>query len=648
MKNVQSCFAAFCAFLIAVSPVSAQVSASQAPIEQPRGLLAPYKAKDVAPISVANSSRLESLMRAGNIYLSLQDAIALALENNLDIEIQRYGPRIAQAELLRAKAGSVARSVSTSVTQGSSSATGATSGGSTSSALATGSATGTGNTGTSSSNASSFSVGSSGTAPPSLDPSFSSTVSWGHLTTPQVNPFLVGTTALVTQNTNYNFSVGQGFLTGATASLGLTNRSASTNSGRYDFNPSTTSALSLTVSQPLLQGFGVALNSRYITIARNNIQVSDLVFKQQLITTISSVVNLYWDLVSFTEDVRVKQQALSLSQKLYNDNKKQVEIGTLAPIEIVRAEAQVASSEQDLTISETNVLEQETIIKNALSRNGVSNPAVAVAHIIPTDRIRVPEAESAPPVVQDLMGQALQARPEVEQNHLAITNSKINLKASKNALLPSLSAYATLTNNALAGQINSLPVPGGTGAARDPSAVDGYFIGGYGTALGQIFRRNFPDYTVGVQMNIPIRNRAAQADVLSSELGLRQQELNQQRLVNQIRVEVLNALISVQQTRARHKAAVKNRVLAEQTFDAEQKKYQLGASTIYQVIQTQRDLTAAQSAEVAALSNYSRARVELERSTGQTLNVNSIDIREAERGVVGRPPAVIPVAAPAK
>ncbi len=640
MKNVQSWLAAFLAVLITVSPVSAQLKGSQAPVGQPSGPLSIYKAMEVPSINVSNSGRLDALMRAGNIYLSLQDAIALALENNLDIEIQRYGPLIAQAELLRAKAGSVARSVSTSVTQGASSATGSSSGGSTSSALATGSATGTGNTGTSGSNASSFSVGSSGTAPPSLDPSFSGTVSWGHLTSPQVNPFLVGTTALVTQNSVYNFQVSQGFLTGGTASLGLSNRTAQTNSGRYDFNPSTSSALSLSLNQPLLQGFGRALNSRFIIIAKNNIQVSDLVFKQQLITTISSIVNLYWDLVSYHEDVRVKQQALALAEKLYNDNKKQVEIGTLAPIEVVRAEAQVASSQQDLTISETNVLEQETIIKNALSRTGMANPAVAAAHIITTDSIRVPDMEAIQPV-QDQMDLALRSRPEVEQNRLAITNSQINLKASKNSLLPSLNAFATLTNNALAGQINTLPVPGGTGL-RDPSAVDGFFIGGYGTALGQIFRRNFPDYSVGVQLNIPLRNRAAQADVYSSELGLRQQQLNQQRLINQIRVEVQNALIGVQQARARYQAAVKNRVLAEQTFDAEQKKYQLGASTIYQVIQTQRDLTAAQSAEVTALSNYSRTRVELDRSTGQTLGVSNVDIGEAARGVVARPPAALP------
>jgi len=644
MKNLQSWFATFLAMLITVMPVSAQSSGSEIRIGQLHGPLSIYQAKVVPPINVSNTGRLEALMRAGNIYLSLQDAIALALENNLDIEIQRYGPHIAQAELLRAKAGSVARSVSTSVTQGASSATGLSAGGSTASALATGTATGTGNTGTSASNASSFSVGSSGAAPPSLDPVISGTINWGHLTSPQVNPFLVGTTALVTQNSVYNAQLSQGFITGATATLSMSNRLARTNSGRYDFNPSTSSALSLTLSQPLLQGFGKALNGRFITIARNNIQVSDLVFKQQLITTVSSIIDLYWDLVSYREDVRVKEQALALAEKLYNDNKKQVEIGTLAPIEVVRAEAQVASSQQDLTVSQTNVLEQETIIKNALSRTGVANPAVAAAHIIPTDQIRVPDMEAVQPV-QDQMDLALRARPEVEQNRLAITNSQINLKASKNALLPSLNAFATLTNNALAGQVNTLPPPAGSGF-RDPAAVDKYFIGGFGTALGQIFRRNFPDYSLGVQLSIPLRNRAAQADVLSSELGLRQQQLNQQRLINQIRVEVQNAMIAVQQARARYQAAVKNRVLAEQTYDAERKKYELGASTIYLVIQTQRDLTAAQSTEVAALSNYSRARVELDRSTGQTLGANHVDIGEATRGVVNRPPAALPAISP--
>jgi outer membrane protein TolC len=382
------------------------------------------------------------------------------------------------------------------------------------------------------------------------------------------------------------------------------------------------------------------------------LRVSELVFEQQVITTVSNIIALCWDLVSANEDVQVKRQALALNQKLYEDNKKQVEIGTLAPIEIIRAEAEVARSQQDLTVSETNLLQQETILKNALSRTGVASPGLGDARIVPTDKIRMPENEAVEPI-QDLVERATRGRPELQQSRLNIESAKIGLTGSKNALLPSIDAFANLQNNGLSGSLNVLPQPPVPGAPpgtpivpRNPNSVDGFFLGGYGTALGQIFRRNFPDYTVGVTLNIPLRNRAAQADMVRDQLTLRQSEIRLQQSLNQIRVEVQNALISLQQARARYQTAVKNRILQEQTLDAEQKKYALGASTIFFVIQAQRDLTAAQASEVAALSTYARARTELERATGQTLPANSIQIEEAMKGTVTRAPSPIPAVVP--
>jgi outer membrane protein len=267
---------------------------------------------------------------------------------------------------------------------------------------------------------------------------------------------------------------------------------------------------------------------------------------------------------------------------------------------------------------------------------------------VPTDRIRVPDLEQIQPV-QDLFARALDNRPELGRIRIQLDNSKINLKATKNALLPQLSAFATLNNNALSGEINSLPVPsiGGIPAQpRNAAAIDPFFLGGYGNVLRQMFARNFPDYQFGVQMNIPLRNRAAQADVVSAQLSLRQSELQQQQQINQIRVDVQNALIGVQQARARNQTATKNRTLQEQNLDAEQKKYALGASTIFFVIQAQRDLATAQAGEVAALSTYARARVELDRSIGQTLETNNIMVDEAAKGTVSRPPSPLPVVDP--
>jgi outer membrane protein TolC len=351
--------------------------------------------------------------------------------------------------------------------------------------------------------------------------------------------------------------------------------------------------------------------------------------------------------------VKVARESLGVSEKLYNDNKKQVEIGTLAPIEIVRAEAEVAAREQDLTVAETNVLEQETIIKNVLSRTGVASPSIAEARIVPTDSIHLPDIEQVQPV-QDLVDSALAERPELAQSRLNLENSQINLVGSRNGLLPTINAFAELTNHAQAGQINSLPTLGAngqpTGFIRGPACpvnvcnpVNGFFVGGYGTVLAQLFGRDFPDYRVGVNLNIPLRNRAAQADYVRDQLTLRQSQLTLQKQINQIRVDVQNSLIALQQARARYQAATKQRILEEQTLDAEQKKYALGASTIYQVIQTQRDLANSQSSEVNALSQYSRARVNLDVATGQILSSNQINMDEARKGVVNRAPAALPV-----
>lgn len=587
----------------------------------------PYKWKEVGPINLANSNRLDSLMRGGNIYLSLQDAIALALENNLDIEIQRYGPQFAESDYRRSLAGAAARAFNGGVTNNST----------------IGAVSGTGVNNTLGAQQTSVTTGAQSQG---LDPVLQGTFSWGHRTTPQTSLFVTGTNSLISNSKIANMSISKNWLTGTSATLSFNNNFLFQNSGRNDFNPSRSVTGELSVTQHLLQGFGLAVNRRNIKIAKNNIGVSELVFRQQVITTASSIINIYWDLVSFNEDLRVKKQALALNQKLYDDNKKQVEIGTLAPIEIIRAEAEVARSQQDLTISETNVLQQETVLKSSLSRTGISSPGLSEAHIIPTDRISMPDAERMQPV-QEMLQKAIDLRPELEQQRISIENAKLGLKGTRNALLPTLDAFVDVRNNSLAGDVNQIPIPPIQGApiqtpvTRPANSVDQFFLGGYGTALRQVFGRNFPDYSAGVTLNIPIRNRQAKEDMTRDQLTLRQSEVRLQQQLNQVRVEVENALIGQQQGRARYQTAVKNRVLQEQTLDAEQKKYSLGASTIFFVIQSQRDLTSAQAAEVSALSTYARAKVELERATGQTLGAYEIQIGEAVKGTVARPAAAI-------
>jgi hypothetical protein len=405
----------------AVSADTAAAAApAQAPVQNPgtgaivdegggffSRLMHPYTEREIAPIYLSNSNRLDALIRGGRIYLSLQDAIALALENNLDIELARYGPRIAEADLLRAKAGGLLRGVPTGVQTGPGSARAQVLGtGGGGAGINVGGGGGGGGTG---GNAGGAVITQTGPPPINLDPVLFVSSEWGHQSNPLSNTVTTGTTSLVSDTTSFTAGISQGFVTGTTMNLFYNTDTFKSNNLQSSINPGIQGSAVLNFRQRLLQGFGPAVNNRNIRIAKNNIRVSDLAFKQQVIETVSAVIGLYWDLVSMNADVRVRKQAVELAQKLYNDNRKQVEIGTLAPIEIVRAEAEVARSQQELTNAETQLLQQETIIKNALSRTGSAGAAIETARIVPTDQIRMPEVETVQPI-QDLVEMAIQNR----------------------------------------------------------------------------------------------------------------------------------------------------------------------------------------------------------------------------------------------
>jgi len=590
-------------------------------------MLRPYKQAPIAPINLENSNRLDALTKGGKIFLSLDDTLAIALENNLDIELSRYTPQIAQADLLRAKAGGLLRGVPTSVKNAASSVSSQVSGGT----------TGTGNSSSVSSSSSSDSAGGTvitqtGTSVPTLDPTLYFAGSTAHKSSPQSNTITTGTTALAYDSKNWTAGFQQNFLTGTSYTYTWVNPWYSSNNRASVINPGYNPYMRLEVTQNLLQGFGLAVNNRNIRVAKNNLKVGDLTFKQQVMTTISGVVNLYWDLVAYNEDAKVKRQALDVAVKFYEDNKKQVEIGTLAPIEIVRAEARVAQAQQDLTNSETVLLQQETVLKNALSRTGVASPAVSEARIVPTDHLAEPGSVEKLDKLPVLVKSALESRPDLEQARINIQNNRISIAGAKSQLLPSLQITGAVQNNALAGQQNSSLIYSGSSYMIDP-----FFNGGYSKALGQIFRRNFPDYSLGFTLSIPIRNRSAQADYIRDSLSIRQAELNLQSTINNIRVSVQNALIAVIQSKARYDSAVKARVLQQETLDATNKKYALGAATSFEVVQTQRDLAQAQSDEVSALAAYSRAQVQLDLATAQVLDKYHVEIADAKAGKSSRP-----------
>jgi outer membrane protein len=610
-------------------------SASEVRVDPVEGravwLTAPYRPRSVPPVNLANTSRLDSLIRAGNLYLNAQDVVALAIENNIDVEVQRYGPILAREVLRRAQGGGVLRSVGLGVAPGpqSVSLTGVSVG-----AVGSGISAGSG-----------VSSGGGiltqlGPSIPSLDPSLSAFANFGHNTSPQSNTFLTGTTAFVTSTRTYQTQYSQNFPFGLSAQLAFTSQFIHVNSNQFNLNPYRTGNVDLQVTQNLLQGFGTAVNTRNIRVQKNNLKVTDLQFQLQLITTVSATLNLYWDLVAFHQDVRARDAAVRTAEQLFNNNKRQVELGSLAEIEVTRAESQLYSTKQDLVVSQTNLMQQETILKNALSRNGVAGPELAQVRIVPLDQIAVPKAE--PPLqVEPLYAEAIGKRPEIQQSRINLESNHMNLVGIRNSLRPSLQAFAEATNNGLTGDLTALGLlQGGLGSP---------LAGGYGGMLGQIFRRNYPNYSAGFSLNIPLRNRAAQSDYVTSLIEIRQNELNLQKNLSQVRVDVQNAVIGVEQARARYEAAAKARSLAEDTLAADQKKLTLGAGTNFQVVQDQRDLANAQSQETQALANYTHARISFDQALGRTLEVNNISIGDALKGQGGPPSNPPPSnAAPAK
>jgi outer membrane protein TolC len=586
---------------------------------------APYQARTIAPPNFANSSRIDQLLRGGRLYLSMNDAVALALENNLDLAIARYNLSIADTDLLRAKAGSSVRGVNTGLVSGTPGGTGT--GISTSSGGgAGGTTTGAGGAGAGTGGLVQSTTGA-GPSVPSFDPVLSSSLTLSHSNTPQSNTITTGVPFLDQHSGVANFSYSQGFVTGTNLSVGFNNNRQSSNSLRSTLIPALSSSMQFQISQPLLAGFGIGINNRNIRISKNNREISDIAFRNQVISTVSQIQNIYWDLVNAYEDLRVKERSLALAQQLLQDTQKQVDIGTQAPIEVVRSQSEVAARNQDLLISQTNLQLQQLLIKNAITRN-LQDPLLADAAVIPTDTMRLPASEPVVPT-EDLISEALAHRPELAQSRIDLTNRNINKQAARNALLPSVNLVASYGAAGLAG-VPNFNAPGSSGLTTT----------GYSDVVSSLFGNDFPTYTVGFQVNIPIRNRSAQADQVRSELEYRQAELSLQQQQNQIRIEVRNAQFSVQQNRARVEAAQAAVKLANQTLDAEQKKYALGASTNYNVLQAQRDLSVAESTQVTATTDYEKSRVNLDQVTGGTLNTLGIVISEAESGQVQKLPSV--------
>ena len=590
--------------------------------------LGAYSASEVPEPQLTNSPRLTQLIRDGKLYLSLKDAIQLALENNLDLAIARYNLPIADTDILRTKAGGVFRGVNAGVVQGTpgggvggfgTGAPGAGAGGTTA---------GAGGAGAGASGLVQSTLGV-GTPVQSYDPAIIGAIGAEHQTTPLANQRIYGVPLLQLNTGVVNFGVSQAFPSGSSVSFEFNNNRQTTNSPFFNLSPALGSMYRFTFQQQLLAGFGFAPNLRYLRIAKNNKKISDIAFKDQVIATVTQIENIYWDLVNAYEQSRVNEQSLAFSQQSLDNAQKQLQLQSVPAMDVMRAEAEVSRRDQDLTVARTSLQLQELLIKNALTKS-LDDPLLDSVQVVPTDRLQSVQTSAKTQPIQDLIAQAMHDRAELSESDIDLANRQISRKAAKNALLPSLALVGFYGGSGLAGSLNPVyNVPGIPNSSNVPTDFSG--------ALTNAFNNTAPDYYIGLNLNIPIRNRVAKADQYRSELEYRQAELRREQLRKQIRIEVRNAQYALDQSAARVDAARKARDLAQRTFEIMQKEQTLGAGSTYQTMTAQRDLALAELDLATAMTVYEKASVELERATGTTLEHNGIEIQDAIRGTISSP-----------
>jgi outer membrane protein len=591
----------------------------------------PYMQEFIPAQPLTNSQHVNQLIQDGKLNLSLEDAISLALENNLDIRVQRFVPWLAQANLLRTEAGGA-----------------------------------------------SFGTGSSapvllGSAPAGgFDPVVSSTVSVLDENFPEPNPFTsgIGTgtsssglSALTEHQETYNFGYGETFHTGTSFQLSWSNSRVSSNAANF-FNPYVQSQLSVSLSQPLLAGFGILPNTRFIIEAKHTINADDAQFATAVITDITAVQNAYWELVFARENVKVEETSVATDQQLYENNKKQLEIGTMAPLDVLTAESQLASDQQALVAAQTTKLQDETTLLNDITKNPL-DPSLRDVEIIPTTPLSTPEVVENMPI-ETAVQEAWAKRPELKQILENLEIDKIEVKVAKNGLLPSLTGTANYTATGLGGNaivqtsgvptsivpvtsepivdangnivsVGSPAVPIFLGEPVFPTALK---TGGLGNSLNSMINAQFPSFYGALTLTLPIRNRTAQANSATAQINERQLEVNYKESQNAVFVQVRNAIIGLTQDRAQVAAAEKARTLAKQTLDAEQKKFQLGSSNAFNVTLRVQELTAAAGTEVRARASLSEAYVTFNQAMGRTLEANNITLADARGGKVSATPNI--------
>jgi outer membrane protein len=590
-------------------------SAQEQTVERPQGpiLIRSYQPTVVPPVNLKNSDRLHNLIRAGKLYLTVQDAIAVAIENNLDLEVDRYGPVSADWVLERAQAGGPLRGV----TGGNTLVNQATSGqGVVGSQLAAGLSGGGGGTSRGGGGAI---VSQIGPVTQNLDPVLQNATVFAHTTSPQPNTVQSQTDALVDTRHVFNTFLQQGLLSGGYVQVAANESYLKENAPTDFLNPSVAPVVQVYIRHNLLQGFGTSVNSRFIRVAEKSVAAAQETFRSQLLNLVANVLNLYWDLVTDDDDLTVRQRAVDQAQKFSDDTQKQIELGVIPRFESSRARAGLTNSRQQLAIAQAAALQQENLLKNALSRNGLEDPLVDAASVVPLDRIEVPDQDTLPPL-RDLVAKALANRPDVALAKINDATSEISALGTGNGVLPTLQGLASISASGLSG----VAVPQSGGTTADP-----YYVGGLGNALGQVFRNNFANRQAGVLFQSALQNRVAQGDYGIDQLQLRQNDLIERRNLNQVVVDISNQIVALRQARSRYSQAVDTRKLQQELFEKAQQMFSFGTANINDVVAAQSVLVAAQETEVRTLSAYSHARVSLDQVLGQTLETNHVSVDQA-------------------
>jgi len=586
-----------------------------------RNPLKSYESSTVPPLNLTNSPRLESLERDGKLYISLRDAIALALENNLDLAYFRYNLPIAQADLLRTKAGGFANGVNTSIAQG-------TQGGFSSSGVGGGGGSSSGVTAAGASGLVTSTLGE-GAAIPSFDPQLGVQGLVDHTTLVQINQIQSGVPILKQNTIELASSYSQAFSLGTNFNVTDFGLRQTTNSVFNVLSPQLTTNFNFTINQPLLQGFGLGTNERFIHIAKKNLQLTDLGFRAQVIATITQVENIYWDLVSAYQDEEVKERSLQYANQTLSDDQKQLQLQNIPAMQVMKDQSAVASSEGDLTVAKATLRLNELLIKNALTKT-IDDPALAEMPVIPLDLIGTPDPNAAQPIAQ-LIAEAEKNRPDVSEDQIAMQIAQNNLQTIKNDLLPRLSLYGQYIGAGFGGQPNPA-------CSLGPAICSTTLPTGFSGAFDNTFNYSSPEYQVGFQLSVTLRNRVAKADQFRAVLDFRQKELTFEQQKKSILLDVRNSQYALQQQQARVDAAQKARDLAQRTFDIAKQEQKLGAMSRYDTLTTEQALAVAESSLVTAQSAFEKAKVDIDRATGSTLDRMNVSLDDAKSGVVTHMP----------